>query len=233
MNNQDTNQTVKQTETAVPVANDQSVTQATAPVADTKPAEKADSTQDTTASTPLAPTAPTVSDTVKLELSADQAEMVQDLLSEYDYAYRSDREVDCKRELVRRNKIGKYPYVAEPPAPEIINPVYDWVNKKWYSKNGSNSLPEIAQSVANLNKKSTEQDQAALANGQQMQMITKQLGNQAEQNKNIMTMMVQMQQTLVILAKNSQSTSQNGAQTTPVQPTTNPTVNTDTNGGNN
>ena len=150
-------------------------------------------------------------ETVKLELTADQAEMVQDLLSEYGYAYRSDREVDCKRELVHRDKIGKYPYVAEPADPSIINPVYDWVNKKWYSKNGSNSLPEIAQSVANLNKKSTEQDQAALANGQQMQMITKQLGNQ-------MTMMKQMQQTL---AKGSQA-----------QPTA-PTVNTDTNGGNN
>ena len=207
MNNQETNQT----ETVVPVANDQSTTQATVPVTDTKPA---DNTQDATASTPLVPTAPTVPDTVKLELSADQAEMVQDLLSEYDYAYRSDREVDCKCELVRRDKIGKYPYVAEPPAPEIINPVYDWVNKKWYSKSGSTSLPEIAQSVANLNKRSTEQDQAALANGQQMQMITKQLGNQ-------MTMMKQMQQTLSVLAKGSQA-----------QPTA-PTVNTDTNGGNN
>ena len=211
MNNQDTNQTVKQAETVAPVANDQSTTQATAPATDTKPA---DNTQDATASTPLAPAAPTVPDTVKLELSADQAEMVQDLLSEYDYAYRSDREVDCKRELVRRDKIGKYPYVAEPADPSIINPVFDWVNKEWYSKSGSTSLPEIAQSVANLNKKSTEQDQAALANGQQMQMITKQLGNQ-------MTMMKQMQQTLTILAKGSQA-----------QPTA-PTVNTDTNGGNN
>ena len=207
MNNQETNQTVKQ---GTPVANDQT-TQATASATDTK---LADNTQDATASTPVAPTAPTVPDTVKLELSADQAEMVQDLLSEYDYAYRSDREVDYKRELVRRDKIGKYPYVAEPADPSIINPAYDWVNKKWYSKNVSNSLPEIAQSVANLNKKSTEQDQAALANGQQMQMITKQLGNQ-------MTMMKQMQQTLTILAKGSQA-----------QPTA-PTVNTDTNGGNN
>ena len=204
MNNQDTNQT----ETVVPVANDQSTTQATVPVTDTK---LADNTQDATASTPVART---VSESVKLDLSADQAEMVQDLLSNFVYAYRSDREVDCKRELVPRDKVGKYPYVAEPPAPEIINPAYDWVNKKWYSKNGSTSLPEIAQTVANLNKKSTEQDQAALANGQQMQMITKQLGNQ-------MTMMKQMQQTLAILAKGSQA-----------QPTA-PTVNTDTNGGNN
>ena len=201
--NNDINQDVKQD---APVTDNQ--TTPVTPVADTKPA---DDTQDATVNTPAASNAP---ETVKLELTADQAEMVQDLLSEYDYAYRSDREVDCKRELVRRDKIGKYPYVAEPADPSIVNPTYDWVNKKWYSKNGSNSLPEIAQSVANLNKRSTEQDQAALANGQQMQMITKQLGNQ-------MTMMKQMQQTLTILAKGSQA-----------QPTA-PTVNTDTNGGNN
>ena len=201
--NNDINQDVKQD---APVTDNQ--TTPVTPVADTKPA---DDTQDATVNTPVASAAP---ETVKLELTADQAEMVQDLLSEYDYAYRSDREVDCKRELVPRDKVGKYPYVAEPPAPEIINPVFDWVNKEWYSKSGSTSLPEIAQSVANLNKKSTEQDQAALANGQRMQMITKQLGNQ-------MTMMKQIQQTLVILAKGSQA-----------QPTA-PTVNTDTNGGNN
>ena len=205
MNNQDTNQT----ETVVPVTDNQ--TTPVTPVADNKPAEKVDSTQGTTASTPVAPTVP---DSVKLDLSADQAEMVQDLLSNFVYAYRSDREVDCKRELVHRDQVGKYPYIVEAPDPSIVNPIYDWVNKKWYSKNGSNSLPEIAQSVANLNKRSTEQDQAALANGQQMQMITKQLGNQ-------MTMMKQMQQTLTILAKGSQT-----------QPTA-PTVNTDTNGGNN
>ena len=205
MNNQE-NQDVKQ---ETPVTGDQ-ITPVT-PVADTKSAERADNTQDATVNTPVASTAP---ETVKLELTADQAEMVQDLLSEYDYAYRSDREVDYKRELVPRDKVGKYPYVAEPADPSIVNPIYDWVGKKWYSKSGSTSLPEIAQAVANLNKKSTEQDQAALANGQQMQMITKQLGNQ-------MTMMKQIQQTLVILAKGSQA-----------QPTA-PTVNTDTNGGNN
>lgn len=202
MNNQETNQTVNQPETVAPVTSDQT-TQATASATDTK---LADNTQDATASTPVAPTVP---DSVKLDLSADQAEMVQDLLSNFVYAYRSDREVDCKRELVRRDQVGKYPYIAEAPDPSIVNSIYDWVGKKWYSKTGATSLPEIAQAVANLNKKSTEQDQAALANGQQMQMITKQLGNQ-------MTMMKQMQQTLTILAKNSQ-----------------PTVNTDTNGGNN
>ena len=202
--NNDINQDVKQD---APVTDNQ--TTPVTPVADTKPADN--TTKDATTNTPVAPAVP---DSANLDLSADQAEMVQDLLSEYDYAYRSDREVDYKRELVRRDKIGKYPYVAEPADPSIVNPTYDWVNKKWYSKNGSNSLPEIAQSVANLNKRSIEQDQAALANGQQMQMITKQLGNQ-------MTMMKQMQQTLTILAKGSQA-----------QPTA-PTVNTDTNGGNN
>ena len=197
--NNDINQDVKQD---APVTDNQ--TTPVTPVADTKPADN--TTKDATTNTPVAPAVP---DSVKLDLSADQAEMVQDLLSNFVYAYRSDREVDCKRELVRRDQVGKYPYVAEAPDPSIINPTYDWVGKKWYSKTGATSLPEIAQSVANLNKKSTEQDQAALANGQQMQMITKQLGNQ-------MTMMKQMQQTLTILAKNSQ-----------------PTVNTDTNGGNN
>ena len=202
--NNDINQDVKQD---APVTDNQ--TTPVTPVADTKPADN--TTKDATTNTPVAPAVP---DSVKLDLSADQAEMVQDLLSNFVYAYRSDREVDCKRELVRRDQVGKYPYVAEAPDPSIINPTYDWVGKKWYSKSGSTSLPEIAQSVANLNKKSTEQDQAALANGQQMQMITKQLGNQ-------MTMMKQMQQTLTILAKGSQA-----------QPTA-PTVNTDTNGGNN
>src|SRR5699024_437473 len=143
MNNQDTN-TVKQTEAVAPVANDQSTTQATAPVADTKPA---DNTQDATANAPVAPTAP---ETVKLDLSADQAEMVQDLLNNFVYAYRSDREVDCKRELVRRDQVGKYPYIAEAPDPSIINPIYDWVGKKWYSKTGATSLPEIAQAVKTL-----------------------------------------------------------------------------------
>lgn len=156
----------------------------------------------------------TEAEDIELHLKPSEAEIIRDLLNNYVYAYRSDREVDYKRELVPREKVGNYPYVAEPADPSIVNPTYDWVNKKWYSKNGSNSLPEIAQSVADLNKKSTEQDQAALANGQQMQMITKQLGNQ-------MTIMKQMQQTLAILAKGSQAQA------------TAPTVNTDNKGGNN
>ena len=129
MNNQDTNQTVKQTETVIPVANDQSTT--------------------------VVPTAP---ETVKLELTAKESEMIQELLNNYVYAYRSDREVDYKRELVPREKVGKYPYVAEPADPSIINPVYDWINKKWYSKSNDDNLNDIAQTVADLKARSDQSD---------------------------------------------------------------------------
>lgn len=198
MNNQETNQT----ETVVPVANDQSTTKATVPVTDTKPA---DNTQDATASTPLAPTAPTVPDTVKLELSADQAEMVQDLLSEYDYAYRSDREVDCKRELVRRDKVGKYPYVAEPADPSIINPAYDWVNKEWYSKSGSTTLPEIAQAVKDLQS----DQQAGTTQNLALTKAVKELSEgQANQNKLLTSM-----QNLMLTIAGSQKTAEPTAPT--------------------
>ena len=116
-------------------------------------------------------------------------------------------------------------------SPVWSNDVNGWVED---SKDGQAEILAQAQAkIVELDKAKEQLEQINSANAQQTQMITKQLGNQAEQNKNIMTMMVQMQQTLAILAKNSQSTSQNGAQTTLVQPTTNPTVNTDTNGGNN
>ena len=188
MNNQE-NQDVKQ---ETPVTGDQ-ITPVT-PVADTKPA---DDTQDATANAPVAPTA---LETVKLELTADQAEMVQDLLSEYDCAYRSDREVDCKRELVRRDKIGKYPYVAEPADPSIINPVYDWVNKKWYSKSGSTSLPEIVQAVKTLQS----DQQAGTTQNLALTKAVKELSEgQANQNKLLASM-----QNLMLTIAGSQKTAE-------------------------
>ena len=206
MNNQE-NQDVKQ---ETPVTGDQ-ITPVT-PVADTK---LADDTQDTTANTPVASTAP---DTVKLELTADQAEMVQDLLSEYDYAYRSDREVDCKRELVRRDKIGKYPYVAEPADPSIINPAYDWVNKKWYSKSGSTSLPEIAQAVKTLQS----DQQAGTTQNLALTKAVKALSEgQANQNK----LLASMQNLMLQMASQKQAT--------PTQPTSdNQATGKQENGGN-
>lgn len=148
-------------------------------------------------------------ETVKLELTADQAEMVQDLLSEYDYAYRSDREVDCKRELVRRDKVGKYPYVAEPADPSIINPVYDWINKKWYSKNGSNSLPEIAQAVKDLQS----DQQAGTTQNLALTKAVKELSEgQANQNKLLASM-----QNLMLTIAGPQKTAE---PTAPTQATT-------------
>lgn len=166
MNNQETNQTGNQPETVASVTNDQS--------------------------TIVAPTAPTVPDTVKLELTAEETEMIQELLNDYVYAYRSDREVDYKRELVRRDKVGKYPYVAEPADPSIINPTYDWVNKKWYSKTGATSLPEIAQAVKTLKS----DQQAGTTQNLALTKAVKALSEgQANQNKllaSMQTLMLQM-----------------------------------------
>lgn len=201
MNNQETNQAVKQTETVAPVTNDQA-TQVTASATDTKPA---DNTQDATASTPVAPTAP---ETVKLDLSADQAEMVQDLLSNFVYAYRSDREVDCKRELVRRDQVGKYPYIAEAPDPSIINPIYDWVGKKWYSKTDATSLPEIARAVKTLQN----DQQVGTTQNLALTKAVKELSEgQADQNKLLASM-----QKLMLTIAGSQKTAE---PTVPIQPT--------------
>lgn len=194
MNTQETNQTVKQTETVASVTNDQ------ATHTDTKPA---DNNQDAAASTPVAPTAP---ETVKLDLSADQAEMVQDLLNNFVYAYRSDREVDCKRELVRRDQVGKYPYIAEAPDPSIINPIYDWVGKKWYSKTGATSLPEIAQAVKTLQN----DQQVGTAQNLALTKAVKELSEgQADQNKLLSSM-----QNLMLQLASSKTT----APTAPVAP---------------
>ena len=202
MNNQDTNQTV------APVTDNQ--TTPVTPVADNKPAEKADSTQGTTANAPVAPAVP---DSVKLDLSADQAEMVQDLLSNFVYAYRSDREVDCKRELVRRDQVGKYPYIAEAPDPSIINPIYDWVGKKWYSKSGSTSLPEIAQAVKTLQS----DQQAGTTQNLALTKAVKELSEgQANQNKLLASM-----QNLMLTIAGSQKTTAPKQATTATQPENN------------
>lgn len=214
MNNQETNQTVNQPETVAPVTSDQT-TQATASATDTK---LADNTQDAAASTPVAPTVP---DSVKLDLSADQAEMVQDLLSNFVYAYRSDREVDCKRELVCRDQVGKYPYIAEAPDPSIVNPIYDWVGKKWYSKTGATSLPEIAQAVKTLQ---TDQQVGTTQNLALTKAVKKLSEGQADQNK----LLSSMQHLMLQLASGKATTP-----AVPTQPTTDDKTTDNTNGGNN
>lgn len=159
--------------------------------------------------TPVTPVASTAPETGKLELTADQAEMVQDLLSNFVYAYRSDREVDYKRELVPRDKVGKYPYVAEPADPSIVNPIYDWVGKKWYSKSGSTSLPEIAQAVKTLQS----DQQAGTTQNLALTKAVKELSEgQANQNKLLASM-----QNLMLTIAGSQKTAE---PTAPTQATT-------------
>lgn len=209
--NNDINQDVKQD---APVTDNQ--TTPVTPVADTKPADN--TTKDATTNTPVAPAVP---DSVKLDLSADQAEMVQDLLSNFVYAYRSDREVDCKRELVRRDQVGKYPYVAEAPDPSIINPTYDWVGKKWYSKTGATSLPEIAQAVKILQS----DQQAGTTQNLALTKAVKELSEgQADQNK----LLSSMQHLMLQLASGKVTTP-----AVPTQPTTDDKTTDNTNGGNN
>ena len=205
--NNDINQDVKQD---APVTDNQ--TTPVTPVADTKPADN--TTKDATTNTPVAPAVP---DSVKLDLSADQAEMVQDLLSNFVYAYRSDREVDCKRELVRRDQVGKYPYIAEAPDPSIVNPIYDWVGKKWYSKSGSTSLPEIAQAVKTLQN----DQQVGTAQNLTLTKAVKALSEgQANQNK----LLASMQTLMLQMASPKQAT--------PAQPSTETTDTKQENGGN-
>ena len=158
---------------------------------------------------------PDVPTSVKLELTADQAEMVQDLLSNFVYAYRSDREVDCKRELVRRDQVGKYPYIAEAPDPSIVNPIYDWVGKKWYSKTGVTSLPEIAQAVKTLQN----DQQVGTTQNLALTKAVKELSEgQADQNK----LLSSMQRLMLQLASGKAT-----------QPTTDDKTTDNTNGGNN
>ena len=157
------------------------------------------------------PVTPAVPDSVKLDLSADQAEMVQDLLSNFVYAYRSDREVDCKRELVCRDQVGKYPYIAEAPDPSIINPIYDWVGKKWYSKTGATSLLEIAQAVKTLQN---DQQVGTTQNLALTKAVKKLSEGQADQNKLLSSM-----QNLMLQLASSKTTAPN-APVAPAQPTT-------------
>ena len=80
---------------------------------------------------------------ITLKLNNEEAEIVKELLGDYAYAYRSDQEVDCKRELVRKEKIGKYPYFETAPDPELTNPYVDWTVPKWRSRDeGDNTKYE-------------------------------------------------------------------------------------------
>lgn len=88
---------------------------------------------------------------IELHLKPSEAEIIKDLLSNYVYAYRSDDEVDCKREPVEKDKVGIYPYPPTDPTPGLIKPTYDWINNTWYDKS-KEGLSQLYQRVDKLDK---------------------------------------------------------------------------------
>lgn len=93
-------------------------------------------------------------ETVNVQLTTDQASMLEEILSNYTYGWRSDHEVDCKREIVKKDKIGTYPYPAKAPDPSIKKPVYDWIADKWNDKSedGINKMFEDVNALVADNK---------------------------------------------------------------------------------
>ncbi|MBA2915514.1 hypothetical protein HCN73_04860 [Lactobacillus crispatus] len=103
----------------------------------------------------------TTPETIDVHLTADQASMIEEILNNYTYGYRSDHDVDCKREIVKKDKIGTYPYPAKAPDPSIKKPVYDWINDKWNDKSedGINKLFENVNTLVADNKEKDNQIQ--------------------------------------------------------------------------
>lgn len=103
----------------------------------------------------------TVSKTIDVHLTADQASMIEEILDNYTYGYRSDHDVDCKREIVKKDKIGTYPYPAKAPDPSIKKPVYDWINDKWNDKSedGINKMFENVNTLVADNQTKDNQIQ--------------------------------------------------------------------------
>lgn len=99
----------------------------------------------------------TTEEYIELHLKSSEAEIIKDLLSHYVYAYRSDNEEDCKRELVEKDKVGLYPYPSTDPTPGLIQPAYDWVNNVWYDKS-KEGLSQLYQRVDKLDKNSVIKD---------------------------------------------------------------------------
>ncbi|MDD6386583.1 hypothetical protein [Lactobacillus equicursoris] len=102
-------------------------------------------------------------ETQSIEVTKTQAEMITDLLSNFTYAYRSDVDVDCQRELVEKAKVGKYPYPPDTPAADLKQPTYDWINATWVEK-AADTIKELSAQVDGLqaSKEVLNQQNAAL-----------------------------------------------------------------------
>lgn len=102
-------------------------------------------------------------ETQSIEVTKTQAEMITDLLSNFTYAYRSDVDVDCQRELVEKAKVGKYPYPPDTPGSDLKQPTYDWINATWVEKE-ADTIKELSAQVDALQagKQALSQQNAAL-----------------------------------------------------------------------
>lgn len=102
-------------------------------------------------------------ETQSIEVTKTQAEMITDLLSNFTYAYRSDVDVDCQRELVEKAKVGKYPYPPDEPSADLKQPTYDWINATWTEK-AADTIKELSAQVDELqaSKEVLNQQNAAL-----------------------------------------------------------------------
>lgn len=167
---------------------------------------------------------------ITLKLNNEEAEIVKDLLNNYAYAYRSDQEVDCKRELVRKEKIGKYPYFATAPDPELTNPYVDWTIPEWRSRDENSSNASI-QALEQVRKNISDLQKAQTVGTQQSEMITKTLGKLMESQENTNKLMMTMQKTMMGLVKQDSqptdatqpATPSNGAPVSGTQSTDTPT----------
>ncbi|MCH5408835.1 hypothetical protein LHV03_02650 [Lactobacillus delbrueckii] len=136
----------------------------------------------TTATTETA----TAEATTDLKVTADQVELIQGLLADWTYGYRSDTEVSCKREAVLKDSVGKYPYAPEAPSSDLKDPVYDWVNNCWKDKS-FDTISELTERAQQLeaSKETLEKENASLV--QMMILISSNIGKLTQALANLKT----------------------------------------------
>lgn len=124
--------------------------------------------------------------TTDLKVTADQAELIQGLLADWTYGYRSDTEVSCKREAVLKERVGKYPYAPTAPGADLKDPVYDWVNNVWRDKS-VDTISELTERAQQLeaSKETLEKQNASLV--QMMTLISSNIGKLTQALANLQT----------------------------------------------
>ena len=133
-----------------------------------------------------ATTTNTTEATTDLKVTADQAELIQGLLADWTYGYRSDTEFSCKREAVLKDKVGKYPYPPQGPSSDLKDPVYDWINNCWKDKS-FDTISELTERAQQLeaSKEALEKQNASLM--QMMTLISNNIGKLTQAITNLQT----------------------------------------------